>query len=166
MPHETNAIANYFLELAKKEGEGISPMKLQKLLYYAYGWWMGYRDERLFDEPIQAWNYGPVVRSVYHEFKRFGNDEIKGQAQTFFVPEKLSEEEKQGDLGDFLRIIWNTYKKYSPAKLSNMTHLPGTPWARVAEQCGGTIPPNTAIPDEFIRDHFLTRIESPDEDFD
>ncbi len=160
MAYETNAVANYLLDLADKEGRGLSPMKLQKLLYYAYGWWMGYKNERLFNEAIEAWNYGPVVRSVYHEFKRFGNDSIKARAAFWITEDELPEEDKNGEVGEFLRQIWDTYKEYSPTKLSNMTHLPGTPWSRVSEECGGNIPPHTPIPDNIIRDHFTARIEA------
>ncbi len=40
-------------------------MKLHKLLYYAAGWHLGFTGEPLFDEDIEAWQYGPVVPSIY-----------------------------------------------------------------------------------------------------
>ena len=50
-------VANYFL--SKKS---MSPKKLQKIVYYAYGWTLALLNEdikaldnRLFNEPIEAW---------------------------------------------------------------------------------------------------------------
>lgn len=55
----------------------MSLLKLIKLVYLAYGWSIAL-DYRLFDEPIVAWKHGPVIRSLYHEFKHFGAAPIKG----------------------------------------------------------------------------------------
>src|SRR5690606_24176720 len=70
-------IANYFLWKAKKENIELTAMKLIKLVYVAYGWYLAFKDEKLFDERIEAWRYGPVIPSLYHEFKRFRNDPIE-----------------------------------------------------------------------------------------
>lgn len=53
----------------------ITILKLQKLLFFAYGIHLTLYDEPLFeDEYFEAWQHGPVLRSVYKEFKNFGND--------------------------------------------------------------------------------------------
>ena len=44
----------------------ISTWKLQKLLYYSQAWSTVWDDRTLFDDQIQAWANGPVVRSVYN----------------------------------------------------------------------------------------------------
>lgn len=68
----------------EKNGREISPIKLQKSLYFLFAYWGGtvrkskeypnmveenYSDhsECLFDEDIEAWVYGPVVPVVYRE---------------------------------------------------------------------------------------------------
>lgn len=40
-------------------------MKLQKLLYYCNGWSLGLLDRPLFDDRIEAWKHGPVIKSIY-----------------------------------------------------------------------------------------------------
>lgn len=70
MPYSAKAVANEFLHLAKDEGRSVTPMQLLKLVYFAYGWYWAFADDRLLDERVQAWKYGPVVPSVYHEFER------------------------------------------------------------------------------------------------
>ncbi len=54
------------------KGEKVSPLKLQKLLYYIQAWHMVLmrsRDEQLFDEVPEAWVNGPVYPSVYKEYR-------------------------------------------------------------------------------------------------
>ena len=67
-PYSALAIANFFLENHKS----ISPMKLQKLVYFAHGWNLAISNNPLIKEPIEAWDYGPVISTIYNEFKLFG----------------------------------------------------------------------------------------------
>lgn len=123
------SIANYFIEQAAARGETISPMKLQKLVYYAHGWYAGYTDRPLINEAVEAWQYGPVIPSIYHEFKRFGSGCITGKA---FEYDALGVREaavpSDPDVRAFLQNVYNSYSKYSGVQLSEMTHAAGTPW--------------------------------------
>jgi uncharacterized phage-associated protein len=72
-PLTAMAVAEYFLTLQEEEaGDLISHMKLQELLYYAQGLHLALNGRPLFDDTIEAWTHGPVVPTVYREFKRFG----------------------------------------------------------------------------------------------
>ncbi len=160
MSFPAKAVANEFLELARK-GEPISPMKLQKLVYYAHGWYMGFTKDPLIDEQVECWKHGPVVNSLFHEFKEFGSDHItrlakrlvmkqgKGLAAT--TPRVPKDAEFPHTIVSW---VWGAYGPYSAVKLSNMTHLPGGPWDRVMKKYGGSPPRGTDIPPEWIREHF------------
>ena len=77
MEYSAKAIANYFLELAAKHGEKVTPLKIQKLVYIAHGWHLAlYEKPLVYDEFAEAWEYGPVFPSIYHEFKHFGGAPI------------------------------------------------------------------------------------------
>jgi len=80
MPYDPKAIANYFLELAERDNRPLSPMKIQKLIYYANGWYLGITGEPLIDEQVEAWTFGPVIPSIYREFREFGNRPITERA--------------------------------------------------------------------------------------
>lgn len=54
-------VAAYILE---KIGT-MSPWKLQKLIYYGQAWALVWGDAPLFNEPIEAWQNGPIVRELY-----------------------------------------------------------------------------------------------------
>src|SRR5437762_397203 len=87
--YSARALANTFLELAKEEGKSLSPLQLQKLVYYAHGWNLGIRNAPLIDAPIEAWRFGPVVQSLYHEFKEYGNNPITSPAQDLRIKNGL-----------------------------------------------------------------------------
>ena len=70
-------VADYFLSIVDEEqGDSLSNLKLQKLLYYAQGFHLAIKNEPLFDEDIEAWTYGPVVPSVYNQYSQHGGDPI------------------------------------------------------------------------------------------
>lgn len=148
MSYSPKSIANYFLDLAHAQGEAIDPMKLQKLVYYAQGWYAGYTGEQLINDTVQAWPYGPVIPSLYHEFKRFGSAPIHGRAMEWG---REVERPEDPQLRGFLDNIWNSYGQYSGLRLSDMTHAPDGPWDLTRRQSRGGSPP---IPFEVIRDHF------------
>ena len=77
-PYSAIAIANYFIQKSLDEKtDDLSPMKLQKLVYFAHAWYLIYQDGgKLINEAIEAWSYGPVINSVYHEFKHNGRNSI------------------------------------------------------------------------------------------
>ena len=63
-------VARQFVRLAwnGEEPEGLTHMRLQKLLYYAQGWHLAAFGRPLFVGRIEAWKHGPVVKEVYPRF--------------------------------------------------------------------------------------------------
>lgn len=72
-------VANEFIERFGATGH-IDPLKLQKLLYFTNGWWLGLTGEPLLTDKPQVWRYGPVFRWVYNAFSRWGNEWIRQPA--------------------------------------------------------------------------------------
>lgn len=62
-------VANSILIRAFRDKIPVSPMKLQKLLFFVTCLYQRNTSVRLLTESFQPWKYGPVVRSVYDEFK-------------------------------------------------------------------------------------------------
>jgi len=159
MLYSPKSIANYFLDLASSKGQAISPMKLQKLVYYAHGWYAGYTGQPLINEAVEAWQYGPVIPSLYHEFKRFGAGAIGAKA-TDWEGLKLCEVAPPADssLRTFLDNIWNSYGQFTGIKLSELTHAPDGPWDQTWREAAGTR--GVDIPFPRIAEHFRTAIET------
>lgn len=124
--------ARYLIGLAAadEESEYLTPLRLQKLLYYAQGWHLAVRGEPLFADRIEAWKYGPVVESVFQEFKRFGRNGIDPKAlEAADSPSLLTNSETE-----HLDAIWETYKDFSAIRLSEMTH-DEQPWRYARRGC-------------------------------
>ena len=157
--YDTTAIANYFIEKGIQTGEDISPMKLIKLVYIAHGWHLGNFGEPLISEAVEAWKYGPVIDSLYHTFKKYGNRSISRQQSVFqnneiFVP--LPPEQIRGFLDD----VWDKYAKKSAIALSKLTHDRGTPWDEVWNKREGFRGRNVHIPNEVIERHYAERVDA------
>lgn len=140
------AIANSFLERAKKSNKPLTPMQLQKLMYFAQGWWLTYSDDPLIDEPFEAWEYGPVCSSVYHEFKHFGSRSIDKsmimlEVEYSDITEKfevrVAKPVEQSDrlATSLLDFVWEKYSDFSGVELSSMTHAnrEKNPWKTTIE---------------------------------
>ena len=129
MPYQALEIGEYFLSLADEDsGDTISNLKLQKLLYYAQGMHLAMHEKPLFNDRIQAWEHGPVVPNVYHEYKTHGAAAIP---KPVGVCSSLNPETQK-----FLDEVWNVFGQFSAWKLRNMTHVE-KPWNEV--DAGGVI---------------------------
>jgi len=159
-PYSALAVANYFIDLATKQGHSLSPMKVQKLIYFAHGWHLAITEKPLISEQIQAWKYGPVIQSVYHEFKQFGVGRIEGKAMDF-IGLKFDEPNIDSDDSDVRELLDEIYKNYgrlNAIQLSNLTHLPGTPWDKAWSEHDGMM--SVAIDNEEIKSFFVSKAKS------
>jgi uncharacterized phage-associated protein len=166
--YSPKAIANALLDMAEKAGKPLTQMKLHKLVYYAHGWNLALTGKPLIDETIEAWKYGPVVRSLYYEFRDVGSqpiprkayefDFVKGTTKfSFTVPIIDANDEASKAL---MGRVWDVYGGLTAAQLSKMTHESGSPWAEVwtAAQADGVIK-GRDIPNNLIQAYFKRKAE-------
>lgn len=111
---DINDVANEFLSI-----ESMTPKKIQKLCYYAQGWYSAITKKKLFDDQIQAWVHGPVSPKLYDRFKIYGYSKIpKNESKT-------SNEELKG----IVRQIYRIYGKLDGDQLEELTHQE-SPWKK------------------------------------
>lgn len=140
-------IARYTgLNLLQK-GLSVSPLKLQKILYYEQAWYMVFfNKQHLFEDVPEAWVNGPVYRSVYDKYKgktAYMNSDLNVSAFLEGEPGKEEAIKKlaksmnlQSNEIDFLESVFNTYGTKSQGQLVYLTHAE-KPWA---EQREGLLP--------------------------
>ncbi|MCW2130191.1 putative phage-associated protein [Bradyrhizobium elkanii] len=131
--YKGKSIANAFLLLANRDSASIDPLKLQKLIYFANGYYMAENDGHpLVNEYFEAWDYGPVVPTVYYEFREYRNSSIARLAYTWDARKgrMIPAPPPIGDEGanDIIGWVWENYKGYSGGELSHMTHKSEGPW--------------------------------------
>jgi uncharacterized phage-associated protein len=127
-------MANSIIRKASSEGIMISPMKLQKLLYFVYKKHLKDTDQKLFDERFQVWEYGPVLASVYHAFKRYGPKPITEYAVRDFDDAPYFVSKDTPEFYDALNFVWDKYWEYAAMPLSDLTHQDGTAWKKALDR--------------------------------
>ncbi|MGG8496224.1 Panacea domain-containing protein [Tenacibaculum sp. TC6] len=128
----TSSVANEFLKVSKNSNYELTNMKLVKLMYIAQGLSLSLLERPLFDnDHIEAWKFGPVIPSVYHEFKHFKSEPITSNSVMLDSEWKFLSEPSLTDEEDkkVVLLTWQLYKDVSAKDLVDLTHMPGTPWS-------------------------------------
>lgn len=142
--HDPLRVAQYILWVLRDAA--VTPMQLLKLVYISHGWMLGLYGRPLINSSVEAWQYGPVVPSVYKAYRRFGGGTITEFPST--EPSGFSPSERS-----VMQQVCEGYGKYTGIQLSALTHRPGTPW-EVARRRGGTV-----IPDDVIEDFYRRKAQ-------
>ncbi len=139
-------IAEWFLnknriQMNFEDSEYITNLKLQKLLYYAQGYFLAKKNTSLFEDDFLAWEHGPVIRKIYNKYRTNGSSGIKYDKD--FNANIDNETER------ILEEVYNEYGQYTAWKLRNMTHEE-EPWK--------TTPRNEIISKEKIKNYFKIKV--------
>lgn len=135
--YRANNVARFIIFLASQkvigdnnEREGVTNLKLQKVLYLAQAYYLAKLDKPLFKDQIKAWEYGPVVPSVYNTYKKYKNNPITAPKDESSISEKDKE---------VLKNIWDIFGDYSASKLVDITHA-HKPWEEAYNSKDDNIP--------------------------
>ena len=111
-----NDVANLFLYWANRDGDLLSNLKLQKLIYYAQAWYLATHKKPLFADEIEAWELGPVIPHLYKRFKKFKYNPVRyahtGDEEKVFTKKELK----------FLEDFYLDFINYSAHTLVSATH--------------------------------------------
>jgi len=121
-------ISNNLLHLSFNENISITPMKLQRLLYFIYRNYLIETNQSLFSERFEAWNDGPTLSNIHANFHQYYNNPIthyyKSNDEIIY---QVSEKENLY-FSKILYSIWNTYKFQNEIVLSKLIQRQGTAW--------------------------------------
>ena len=114
-------VAKYIL---KKQGP-MTTMKLQKLVYYCQAWSLVWDEAPIFDDAIEAWASGPVVRKLYNIHRgSYGIIDLP-----IGNPEKLTATQKETING-----VLESYGGKAAQWLADLTHME-KPWSDARGDC-------------------------------
>lgn len=114
-------IADILIKMSKYT---LSPLKIQKLIYLIAGVYLAHYNKSLFNEHFEAWNYGPIIPSVYHKLKINGDRYVR---HPIFSEDVTTNEQID-------EVISDVYDFYAPSeswKLYNIATTEGSPGANI-----------------------------------
>lgn len=131
------ALSEYIVrQFSHQSPGGITPMKLQKLLYYIKVWTL-VAGQQFVHANFEHWDYGPVNRQVYNHYKSYGSNAIS--------PSELDEPNISGVEKELVDFILENYISFDAFTLSAMTHIE-EPWKKTQS--------NEPISDELIISYY------------
>jgi uncharacterized phage-associated protein len=128
--HTATEVAHFILSKADPtKGDSITPLKLQKLVYYSQAWHFTLFGEPLFDDAVEAWAHGPVIRAVWDEYKGFASRNQPIDLSKVKMSDVHIKSKKTARLlNDVIRI----YAEHTGAYLERLTHNE-SPWKDARE---------------------------------
>ena len=154
LPSATH-VADYMLATATLDYDlSLDQLQLNKLLYIANGFVLQERDEPAFYNPIEAWKYGPVIRTVWETYNNWGDTPIGvlDMCRTS-LGNKAETVKRRAEL---LQIIGRnvaavvsgvleSYGRCTGGELIDMTHRKDTPWKKAYRPGHNNIIPTESI---------------------
>lgn len=156
--YDARDIANFVLDSADDSGVVITNLSLQKLLYFIHGWFYAIYEQPLIRNKFEAWQYGPVQRVLYDQFKTCRDRPIRGVRATYIDPENGENVYRapkiDPDHARLINAVLEKYAKFTAGQLVERSHVEDGPWEYVWQQAEDAIYPGMRIPDSIILEHF------------
>lgn len=141
-PHTSLWIADYILAHAQKP---LTSIEINKLVYLAHGWYLGFKGTPLILDTIEAWEHGPVIPTLLYTFRRYGNNQIDTLelCQTKIRSDDLHEQEKfevrkkelfsrfSNDENVIMDSVIEKWEKHSENELLGHTSSKEDPWYEI-----------------------------------
>jgi uncharacterized phage-associated protein len=143
--------------MADEEGYGITPLALQKLLYFAHGLYLIRHEEPLVSGYFEAWQNGPVHPLVYKCFKSSGRQAIRSRAKRKDIRTGLEFDIDRVDdvhARRIVRSIVSNYGHMNPWQLVQISHAEDSPWDVVVNKAKTSIALGLRISDTTTKTYF------------
>lgn len=146
-------IANWFI--LNGEEYALTHLKVQKLLYIAFGIHAAKHNEFMFYDPIEAWQYGPVIPAIYHDLKWTGSEVIKRPITVDWggvIPVLGSDGQKEIET---LQNVFAVFGDFTAHQLVRWTHQINGPWDETYDDGRGRL---QEICKQKIRRYFIRSV--------
>jgi uncharacterized phage-associated protein len=150
MAYPASLIAYAFVKKGIDEGNFVTQMKLQKLVYFAQGYHLAKFGTPLLKENFEAWTYGPVVPEIYQDFKLYGSQLIVDTNEFMPSSNEIITSRLDEKAIEAINYTWEVLKDYSAMSLSYWTHQLGSPWSKAFDPDQKSTP----IPNDEIKKYF------------
>lgn len=134
-----------------KKLEEVTPLMLQKQLYFIQGIYSALYGRPIFGEDCRAWIHGPVYPEVYDLFRDFKYNPIDDARFALLEGTEgaLTEDEKR-----VVELVVNTFGIYGGKVLEKITHNE-EPWLEARKGYDDSIPSSALLPKERIMQYYI-----------
>jgi uncharacterized phage-associated protein len=148
-------VCRHIINYCDDKEYNVSNLKLQKILYFIQAYFLTQTEDKMpcFEEKIEAWDFGPVVPTAYHEYKQYGSADIPRISFFYdfaidekfhikrveYVDDEISAEDKQ-----LIDKMIDKLADYSTTTLVSITHNQA-PWRDAYSQGKNTVITTDAI---------------------
>jgi uncharacterized phage-associated protein len=145
------------LAAAWRRRRPVTPLALQKLIYFSHGHFLARTKTPLVKGAFEAWQYGPVHPQLYHAFKSWGRDPILERAERIDPVTgevSLPVEPQDSAVIDAIERIVIEFGNFTPGQLVKLSHARGGPWHRVVVAYDEVPGSGVRITDDIIDKYF------------
>lgn len=158
---DVTQVANYLLDNFDGNRFDITNLKINKIIYFLHGYFLARHRCYLIRNHFETWEYGPVVGTLYHSLKIYGNKPISDKISHLNYEtgnmEYVSYQKLLNVFGDSIKTIASDLVAKSTWRLVDETHAAGEAW-HVVRQSQSHPKRSTRIPDELIAEHYRNLI--------
>jgi uncharacterized phage-associated protein len=162
--YEARKICNCLLARYDSKRHDLTNLRLNKLLFFIHGESLKIRPNGLIRNHFEAWQFGPVIRSVFDTFKVYGDNIITMPAYYLDYASGKEVPIPYDDISQSdVRIIeqaFDEYSRLSTGQLVALSHESGGPWDLVYGAILSDRSQSALIPNELIRRHFTGELHS------
>ncbi len=144
VPYSPEAVANCFFARARALNQRLTNLRLQKLIYFAHGFYLATTSTSLISEEFEAWQYGPVLRSLYTKLRGYKDKPIDITSLQSFdeIPAESVAEHA-------IELVLRKFASTQTMRLVDISHAQGSPWEEARNRKA------TYISNDSIRRYFL-----------
>jgi uncharacterized phage-associated protein len=158
--YEARKVCNFLLAHYDAQLFDLTNLRLNKLLYFIQAESLARETDGLIRSHFEAWQYGPVVRTVFDAFKGHESRWISSPARYLDYASGeyrvIGHDDIQVEHAELIASVFDKYSGFSTRALVDLSHVKGGPWevtyhAWLADK---TISPR--IPNSILRDFYVT----------
>jgi uncharacterized phage-associated protein len=131
MDYDSRSVTNFILDLCDEQGFEVTNMSLNKIVFFAHSDLIATQERALVKTTFEAWQHGPVLPVIYHQFKRYGPEAIRSRAKKlckFTGDNIVAEYNDLIHLQQFLEDCVSVYGRMSASQLRALSHEKGGAW--------------------------------------
>lgn len=142
-------VASYIICWMDEKGREISPLELQKLVYYVQAWYLAINKSSLFNDPFESWIHGPVQPELWRKYRGFGWKPIDEIPDCPEFPD---------DVKEHIEEVMDAYGKLDGFQLEKLVHSE-EPWLNARGGISCDEPSNSIIAHKSMKEYYSRRID-------